>query len=187
MTACSSKQASVAPNELNNDVARYPAPGEITPKGKRDADRGVQMRARDLAHEQDDAQHHQAGCHHGRRAADDAGERLAHHATPGGDYDEQEGAVQLEEQAPPFLAGIFEILDSQQDVFSRTPNSPARLWLRAPPRAVPTRLVSSFRWFSAMAYRLRLRHNALPCPAWAGIWQPQSTAAGASCRCAERL
>ncbi|MET1022342.1 MAG: hypothetical protein ABWX69_09120 [Arthrobacter sp.] len=50
------------------------------------------------------------------RAADDTGERLAHHATPGGNYDEQEGAVQLREQAARFLAWVTEVLDPQQEV-----------------------------------------------------------------------
>src|SRR6476646_9612598 len=73
------------------------------------------MRARDLAHEQYDAHDHQARSHHCRRAADDTGERLAHHTAAGRDDHEQERAVQLSEQAPPFLARIIKILNPLHD------------------------------------------------------------------------
>ncbi len=47
------------------------------------------------------------------------GKALAHHSAAGRDNHEQECAVQLREQAPPFLARIIEVLNSLQDVLLR--------------------------------------------------------------------
>ena len=97
--------------ELDDDVARDPPPREVAPQRERDADRRVEVRARDLAHEQDDRHHHQPGRDDRRGAADRAGERLAHHAAAGRDEHEEERAEQLREQSPPLLRRILEVLD----------------------------------------------------------------------------
>ena len=56
--------------QLHDDVAGYAPPGEVTAGGEGDADRGVQVRARHGAHEEDDRHDHEPRRGHGRRAAD---------------------------------------------------------------------------------------------------------------------
>ena len=109
------------------------------------------------------AHHHQARGHHGRRAADDTGERLAHHATPGRDDDEQERAVQLREQAPPFLAGIIESPEFAAGRFA--PLFPVSLAYDVVMRVGPARRAVLCPDYAAMAVRLRrfwLMWSAVP-------------------------
>ena len=96
--------------ELHDDVTRDAPPREVAPQRERDADRRVQVRARHLAHEQDDRQHHQARRHDRSGAADRVRERLAHHPAAGRDEHEEERAEQLGEEASPFLRRILEVL-----------------------------------------------------------------------------
>ena len=46
-------------DQLDDDVAGHPPPREVPAQREGDADRRVEVGAGDLAHEQDDAHHHQ--------------------------------------------------------------------------------------------------------------------------------
>ena len=99
-------------DQLHHDVAGNPPPREVAAQGEGEADGRVQMRARHLAHEQDDGHDHQSRRHHGGLAADHARKGVAHHAATGGHQDEEERAEQLGEQAPPLLMWIVEVVDT---------------------------------------------------------------------------
>jgi hypothetical protein len=60
----------LAPIKLDDDVARYALPREVTAQRKRKRDHQVQMGAGDRAHEQDDPHDHEPGRNHSRRQAD---------------------------------------------------------------------------------------------------------------------
>ena len=101
-------------DELDDDVAGHAAPREISSKREPHTHRGIEMRAGDLAHEQDDSNHHQPRCDHGRRATDRVRERVTHHRAAGGDKHQEERPQQLGEKAPSFKfpIGIIEIITS---------------------------------------------------------------------------
>src|SRR5664279_1785152 len=95
--------------QLDHDVPRDALPREVTAQREREAHRRVQVRAGHLAHEQDDAHHHQPRRHDGRGAADGARERLSHHPAAGGHQHQEERSEELGEQPPPFLGGVLKV------------------------------------------------------------------------------
>ena len=104
-SAHSSSVARTAPSELGDDVGGHPPPGEVAAQREGDADRRVQVGARDRAHEQDDRGTISAGATtsapygHGRAA-----EPRVDHAAADGDQHQEERPEQLGEQPPPLVA-----------------------------------------------------------------------------------
>ena len=99
-----------AADDLGDDVARDPHPGEVAADREGERDRRVEVGARDRAHEEDDAHDHHArgeGLHgEGQVAAD---RQRPDHAAARGDEHEQERAPHLAEQAPELEARVVEI------------------------------------------------------------------------------
>ena len=94
-------------DELGDDVTGHATPREVATHRERERDAGVQVRARDRAHEQDDGHHHQPGRDDGGRQADLA---LGVQQPPAGsDEHEHERAQDLGEQPAVLEAGIFEL------------------------------------------------------------------------------
>ena len=93
--------------KLDDDVAGDPLPREVPAQREGQRHRGVQVRAGDRAHEQDDRRHHQAR-RDNRRGQADLPLRVQKPATRGGQH-QREGAQQLREQPPPFLARVIEV------------------------------------------------------------------------------
>ena len=115
MTALQEQSGEGGASELHDDVAGYPPPGKVAAQREGDAHSRVEVRARDLAHEEDDRHHHQPGCDHRRLSADLPRERVAHHPAARGHQHEEERAEQLGEEAPPFLTRILEVEDPVDD------------------------------------------------------------------------
>ena len=116
MMACRIRAAMRGPGQLRDDVAGDAPPREVAAQGEGDADGRVQVRAGDLAHVQDDPQDRQRRGRDGGAVADHAGEGVAHHAPAGRRQDQEEGAEQLGEQAPPLLARVVEVVDAVDEV-----------------------------------------------------------------------
>ena len=82
-------------DQLGDDITGHAPPREISTARERNADRRIEVRPRDRAHEEDDCQHHQAWRGHRRRSADLP---VAHRvdATPAGCHEhEQERSQNL--------------------------------------------------------------------------------------------
>jgi hypothetical protein len=94
--------------QLDDDVARDPAPREVPAQREGQRHGRVQVRARDRAHEQDDRCHHQAR-RDDRGIQADLPLRVQQAAARSGQH-QREGTKQLREQPPPFLARVVEIL-----------------------------------------------------------------------------
>ena len=58
------------PRELHQDVTRHAPPGEVVAQSEGDGRGGVEVGARDRAHEEDDRHDHEPRRHHGRGEAD---------------------------------------------------------------------------------------------------------------------
>ena len=116
-------------DELDEDVARHPPPREVAAQRERQRHGRVQVRAGDRAHEQDDRRHHQAR-RDDRRGQADLPLRVQKPAARGGQH-QREGAQQLREQPPPFLARVIEVrtvpeLKPEHVMRARERRSPAR-------------------------------------------------------------
>src|SRR4029077_1656968 len=92
-----------------------PPPRKVSAQRECDTHRRVEMRARDLAHEQDDRHHHQPGRDHRRGPADRIRKRLPHNAATSGNQHQEERAQQLREQPPPLPRRILKVLEHRND------------------------------------------------------------------------
>ncbi len=103
--------------ELRDDIPGQALPGEVAAKGKRERYDGVQMRAGDGAHEENDRHDHEPGRNDRRGEADLA--LAVKEPAAGGDEHEHEGAEKLREEPAPLQARVVELglgakLESQQ-------------------------------------------------------------------------
>ena len=95
-------------DQLDDDVAGQPFPGEVAAQGEGEGDGRVEVGAGDGAHEEDDRQDHQARRdHRGRQADLPLG---VEQAAAGGDEHQDEGPEQLREEAAPLQARVVEVL-----------------------------------------------------------------------------
>ncbi len=117
-------------DQLHDDVSKNATPWEVATQRERDADRGIEVSAGHLAHEEDDRHHHQTGCDDCGGTADRVGKGLPHHAATGGHEDEEERSEQLREEAAPLLARIVEVLQRRDDLVIQMAQCSAGLCLR---------------------------------------------------------
>ena len=87
-----------SPRAAGPGLARDATPGKVLAESERDRDNGVQVRAGDGAHEQDDRHHHQPGRDDRRSQADLP--LSVEDPSPSRDEDQHERPQQLREQPP---------------------------------------------------------------------------------------
>ena len=107
---CRTSAGQHGPDELGDDVAGHPLPGEVAAHGEGERDGRVQVGAADRAHEEDDGHHHDARrqCL-GRQRQARAERQRADHASARGHEHEQERPPRLAEEAPVLEALVLEV------------------------------------------------------------------------------